>query len=125
MVRHFQPEDLRRADQQNGLDARRVGGKALFEKSAEQVAQSAEPPQHGGGKPTHQRAVAVGEQRQAGMGRFARQLLVECDLPPQDAVENIGRDPTGSEAGDFRLRRDARARHVPIIAINCGLDANC
>ena len=124
MVGHFQPEDLRGADQQDGFHARRVGGKTLVEKSAEQVAQGAEPPQHGRGEPAHQRAVAVGERGQAGMGGLAGQLLVERGLAPQDAVENIGGDPSGGEAGDFRLRRDARTRHDFIIAMNCGLDAN-
>ena len=111
MIGHFEPEDLRGADQQNGFHARRVGGKALVEKSAEQVAQGAEPPQHGGGEPAHQRAVAVGEPDQAGMGGLAGQLLVERDLPPQHAVENVGGDPSGGEAGDFRLRGGARTRH--------------
>ena len=40
-------------------------------KSAEQVAQSAEPPQHGGCEPAHQRAVAVGEGGEAGMRGLA------------------------------------------------------
>ncbi len=124
MIGHLEPEDLRGADQQDGFHARRVGRKAFVEKSAEQVAQGAEPPQHGGGEPAHQRAVAVGEPREAGMGGLAGQLLVERDLPPQDAVENVGGDPSGGEAGDFRLRGGARSRHAPIIATNCGLRAN-
>ena len=124
VIGHFEPEDLRGADQQNGFHARRFGRKALVEKSAEQMAQGAEPPQNGGGEPAHQRAVAIGEPGQAGVGGFARQLFVERDFPPQDAIENVGGDPSGSEAGDFRLRGGARSRHVPIIATNCGWDAN-
>ena len=54
------------------------------------------------------------------MDGFAGQLLVERDLPPQDAVENVGGDPAGGEAGDFRLGGGARSRHNPIIATNCG-----
>ncbi len=123
MVGHFEPEDLRRADQQNGFHARRVGRKALLEKAAEQLAQGAEPPQHGGGEPAHQRAVAVGESGQTGMGGLAGQLFVERDFPPQDAVENVGGDPSGGEAGDFRLGGGARSRHAPIIATNCGYGA--
>ena len=119
MIGHFEPEDLRGADQQDGFGARRVGGKALVEKSAEQMAQGAEPPQHGGGEPAHQRAVAVGERGQAGMRVFAGQLLVERDAPPQNAVENVGGDSSGGEAGDFRLRGGARTRHTPIVAANC------
>ena len=124
MIGHFEPEDLRGADQQNGFHTRRLGRKALVEKSAEQVPQGAEPPQHGGGEPAHQSAVAVGERGEAGMRGLAGQLLVERDLPPQDAVENVGGDPSGGEAGDFRLGGDARARHAPIIATNCGWRAN-
>ena len=123
MIGHFEPEDLRGADQQNGFHARRVGGKAFLEKAAEQLPQRAEPPQHGGDKAAHQRAVAVGEPGQTGMGGLAGELLVERDLPPQDAVEDVGGDPSGGEAGDFRLGGGARSRHAPIIAMNCGRGA--
>ena len=53
------------------------------------------------------------------MGVFAGELLVERNLPPQHAVENVGGDPAGGEAGDFRLGGGARSRHGPIIATNC------
>ena len=43
--------------------------------------------------------------------RFARQLLVERDSPPQHAVENVGSDFAGGEAGNFRLGGGARTRH--------------
>src|ERR1017187_7366073 len=111
MIGHFEPEDLRGANQQNGFHARRFGRKALVEKSAEHVVEGTKTPQHGGSEPAHQRAVAVGEGDQAGMGGLAGQLLVERDLPPQDAVENVGGDPSGGEAGDFRLWGGARTRH--------------
>ena len=80
------------------------------------MAQGAEPPQYGGDEPAHQRAVAVGKRGEAGMGGFAGQLFVERDFPPQDTVENVGGNPSGGEAGDFRLRGGARSRHVRIIA---------
>ncbi len=120
MVGHFEPENLRGADQQNGFRARRFGGKAFLEKSAEQLPQRAEPPQHGSNEAAHQRAVAIGEPGQTGMDSLARELLVERDLSPQDAVKDVGGDPSGGEAGDFRLGGGARSRHAPIIAMNCG-----
>src|SRR5450759_207070 len=50
------------------------------------------------------------------MRALARELLVERDSSPQDAVEDIGGYSTGGEAGDFRLGRGARSRHAAIIA---------
>ena len=116
MVGHVEPEDLRGADEQDGLAARRVAGKAALEQAAEQMAQRAQPPQYGGGQAPHQRAVAVGERREAGMGGLAGKLLVERQPPAQDAVEDIGGNPAGGEARDFRLGRSARARHLPTFA---------
>src|SRR5665213_253913 len=57
-----------------------------------------------------------GSEARPGMGGFAGQLFVERNFPPQDAVENVGGNPSGGEAGDFRLRGGARSRHVRIIA---------
>jgi hypothetical protein len=45
------------------------------------------------------------------MGGAPGQLLVERDALPQHAVENIGGNSTGSEAGDFRLGGGTRSRH--------------
>ena len=45
------------------------------------------------------------------MRAFAGKLLVERDAPPQHAVENVGGNPAGGEAGNFRLWGGARARH--------------
>ena len=112
VVGNLEPEDLRGAEQQNGLGARRVGGKSLVEETLEQMAQGAEPAQHGGGEPAHQRAVAVGERGEAGMRALARELLVERDAPPQHAVDDVGGNSAGGEAGDFRLRGGARSRHA-------------
>ena len=63
------------------------------------------------------------------MRGFAGELLVERNLPPQHAVENVGGDLAGGKAGDFRLGRGARTRQVTpiwpaIIATNCGRGAN-
>ena len=113
VVGHLEPQNLHRADQQDGFRARRVGGESLLEKSAQQVAQGPQPPQRSGGEPAHQRAVAVGERSDAGMGAFAGELLVERDAPPQHAVKKVDGNPAGGEAGDFRLRGGARTRHGP------------
>ena len=80
------------------------------------MAQGAEPAQHGRDQPAHQRTVAVGERGDAGVDAFAGELLVERDSAPQNAVEDVGGDSTGGEAGDFRLGRCARTRHELIIA---------
>jgi hypothetical protein len=69
-------------------------------------------------------AITVSERGEAGMRALARQLLVERDAPPQHAVENFDGDPSGGEAGDFRLRGRARSRHSGNIAMNCGRVAN-
>ncbi len=120
MVGHFEPEDLRRAEQQDGFDAWRFGRKTLVEKTADDVAQRAEPPQHRGGEAAHQRAVAVGERGEAGMRGPAGELFVERDLPAQHAVENVGGNAPGGEARDFRLWGGARSRHgAANIATNC------
>ena len=111
MVGHFEPEDLRGAEQQDGFDARCFRRKSLVEKTADNVPQRAEPAHHRGGEAPHQRAVAVGERRQAGMRGPAGELFVERDLPPQYAVENIGGNAPGGEARDIRLRGGARSRH--------------
>ncbi len=77
VVGHVEPEDLRRADQERGLGARRIGGHAAVEVSAEQVAQCAESAQHRGDQMPCQCAVAIGERREAGVGASAVNLLVQ------------------------------------------------
>jgi endonuclease YncB( thermonuclease family) len=53
------------------------------------------------------------------MRALAGELLVERDVPPQYAIDQVGRDAAGSETWNFRLGRCARARHEPIMACNC------
>jgi hypothetical protein len=72
------------------------------------MAQSAEPPQHGGDQPARQRAVAVSQRGKAGMSVFSGQKIVERNSPPQNAVENIGGNSSSGEAGNFRLGGSAR-----------------
>src|SRR5579862_729857 len=111
MIGHFEPQDLRRAEQQDRFGARRVGRKALVEKAADNAAQCAEPPQHRGGEPPHQRAVAIGERGEARMRALAGKLFVERDAPAQHAVENVGGNAPGGEARNVRLWGNARSRH--------------
>ena len=113
MVGHFEPQDLRGADEQRGLDPRRIGGQAALEKKAEQMAQRAEPAQHGRDQAAHQRAVAVGERGEAGMRARAVELLVERPVAAQHAVEDVGGDPARGEAR--RLGQQV-ARRVRLLA---------
>ena len=71
MIGHVHPEDLRRADQQRALRARRVGRNAAVEQPRQHMAQRSQPPQNGRHQPPHQRAVAVGQGFQSGMGAGA------------------------------------------------------
>ena len=63
MVGHVEEKNLRGADQQRGLDPRRLRRRAALEEETEEMAQRAEPAQHGRDQRPRQRAVAV---RQAG-----------------------------------------------------------
>ena len=88
------------------------------------MAQGAEPAQHGGDDAAHQRAVALGELRQAGQGVPAVELLVERPAAAQHAVEDLGGDaarrqaraadgePGGSLACAFPIGRDAAVRDI-------------
>jgi hypothetical protein len=58
------------------------------------------------------------------MRGLAGKLFVERDMPPQNAVENVGGYSTGGEAGDFRLGGGARSRHghlLPRIVAGAGM----
>ena len=101
MIGHVHPENLRGADQQRALRARRVGRNAAIEQARQQMAERAEPPQDRRDQPPHQRAVAIGERFQSGMGAGAVELVVEGAVLVQHAVENVGRDPPRRETGNF------------------------
>ena len=47
VVGHFEKQNLRCADKQRGLDARRLRRRTALEKNSDQMAQGAKPPQHG------------------------------------------------------------------------------
>ena len=117
MIGHFEPEDLRRAEEQRGLDPWRLCRQSAFEEKAEQVTQRAEPAQHGRDQRTRERAVAVGERRETPVRVGAVELLVERAMAAQHAIENIGRDAASREAGNvgrgrWRCARCRHARHV-------------
>ena len=118
MVRHVEPEQLCGADEQDGLDPRRVGRKAAVERACEQVPQGAQPAQHGADKLARQRPVPL-LQRREGAARLATlKLLVERPVPPQHAVEEIGGDPPGGEA--WHLGRSASgSRHERKLVTKC------
>ena len=99
MVGHVEEQDLRGAHQQRAFDLRRVGRQPAFERGCEQMAQRAEPPQHGGDQAAHQRAVALGQLAQR---RLIFELFVERTLAPQHAVENLGGDAADGKAGNGR-----------------------
>ena len=95
VVRHVEPEQLRRADEQDGLGARCVTREALVEEPKQRMAQRAEAAQHGRGQSSHQGAVAIGQRGEAEMRVAPRQLLVEGHAPAQNAVDDVGGDFSG------------------------------
>ena len=102
MVGHFEKQNLRRADQERGLDPRRLRRQPLLEKRPKQMAQGAEPAQHDGNDRPRQPAVAIGERRKR-RGRGARigafEHLVERPVPIEHALDDIGRDPPHRQTG--------------------------
>ena len=101
MVGHIHPEDLRGADQKRALRPRRVGRDTAIEQPRQQMAERAEPAQDRRHQTAHQRAVAVGQRFQRRMRAGAVELVVECAMLVEDAVENVGRDSPCREAGDI------------------------
>ena len=116
MVRHFEPQDLRGADEQRGFDPRCVGGKAAFKPTTEQMAQRPEPAQHRRHQGAYQRAVAIRQRSKVRVRRAIVELLVERPAAAQHAVEDVGGDPprrevlvrAGQMASNPRVRVRAR-----------------
>ena len=71
MIGHVEEKNLRRADQERGLGARRLLRQATLDEEADQMAQRAKPPQYRSDQTPHQSAVAVRERDQAGMRSLA------------------------------------------------------
>ena len=71
-------------------------------------------------------AVALRERADAEHGLLVFKLLVERAVAAQNAVENIGGDPPGGEAGRFGFHGNAWAGHslwkpaVDVVAIGGG-----
>ncbi len=101
VVGHVHPENLRSADQQRALRARRVGRDAAIEQARQHMTKRAEPPQDRRHQAPHQGAVAIGKRLQPGMSAAAVKLVVEGTVLVQDAVENVRRDSPCRETGHF------------------------
>ena len=82
------------------------------------MAQAAQPPQHGGCKSACQRAVAIRQTADTGMGCFTGQLLVERKLAAQHAVQHVSGDAARGKAWNFGLGQRSRARHSTVLARN-------
>ena len=105
VIGHVEKQDLRGAEKQRGLDARRLRRQAAFEQRPMQMAQGAEPAQHGRDQRARERAVAILER-----GELARRVeqLVERAAAAQHAVEDIGGDAAHGEAGHVVGARPGR-----------------
>ncbi len=60
----------------------------------------------------HQRAVAVGERLQSGMGAAAVELIVKRAVLVQHAVDDVGGDPPRRETGHFGRRSETLRWHA-------------
>ena len=96
VVGHVEKENLGRADQQRGLDPRRLRRRAAIEQEAQQTAQAAEPAQHGGDQRAREGAVALVER---GELSGSVEQFVERPAAAQHAIDDIGGDAAGGEAG--------------------------
>src|SRR5581483_10022629 len=76
------------------------------------MAEGAEPAQDGCHQTAHQRAVAIGERLQSGMGGGAVELVIERAMLVQHAVEHIRRDPPRREAGHFGRSSESLRWHA-------------
>ena len=115
MIGHFEPENLCSTEQEDRFGPRRIGGKSLFKVAANQMTQCTEAAQNSCREPPRQGAVPLGKGRQSRMCVLARELLIQGNSPPQNAVEDIGSNSSSSEAGNFRLGGRARTRHTRIV----------
>ena len=70
----------------------------------QQMAQRADPAQHGRDQLAHQRAVAIGKRREARMRLRAVELAVERPVAAQHVVEDVGGNASCGETGDLRWR---------------------
>src|ERR1700743_1414938 len=87
------------------------------------MTECAEPAQDGRDQPPHQRAVAVGQRLQSGMGGSTIELLVERAMLVQHAVEHIRRDPPRREAGHFGRSSESLRWHAQNVTRRRGSSA--
>ncbi len=111
VIGHVHPEDLRGADQQCALRARRVGRNAAVEQSRQQMPERAEPPQNRRHQPAHQRAVAIGKRFQGRMRAGAVELIVKRAMLVQDTVQNVRGDPPCRKTRHFGRYCESLRRH--------------
>jgi hypothetical protein len=98
MVRHVEKQDLRRTDEERGLDPRRLARKPAAEPVGDQPAQGAEPAQHGGDDAADERPVAFGEPFETPPGLTTVELLIERPAAHQHRFQKLGSDAAGREA---------------------------
>ena len=110
VVGHAEKQNLRGADEERGLDARRLRRRAAFEQAAEQMTQRAEPAQHGGDDGARQRPVALLEQCEFGRGV---EQFVERTAAAQHAVDHVGGDAPDGEAGRIVIAAGTRPWFSP------------
>ena len=122
VVGHFEKQDLRCANEQRGLDARRLRRRTAFEKKPDQMAQGAKPPQHGRDQRAGQGAVALGKAGErsicTGRLRIARRADDAAAARPSTmsaATRRAARPGTSSRLAEPAVCR--RARFIP----NCSL----
>ncbi len=76
VIRHFEPKDLRCADQQRAFDPGCDGGTAACEPTTEQMAQRTETAQYRRHQGTYQRPVAIRQSSKFGMRCAILELLI-------------------------------------------------
>ena len=100
VVRHIEKQNLCGAEQERGLDTRRMHRQPALDEQADEMAQASEPAQHGADQCARQRPVALFKRRQcAATGvRLVKQFIEPAALP-QHALDDIRSSEARGEAG--------------------------
>jgi hypothetical protein len=99
VIRHFEPKDLRGADQQRGFDPGCVGGKAPCKPTTEQMTQRTETAQYRRHQGAYQRPVPIRQSSKIGMRCAIFELLIQGPAAAQHAIEDLGGDSARGKAG--------------------------
>ena len=99
MIWHFEPKDLRGADQQCGFNPGCVGGKTACKPTTEEMAQRTETAQYRRRQGAHQRPVAIRQSSKIGMRCAIFELLIQGPATAQHAIEDVGGDSARGKAG--------------------------